>query len=179
MKRLIVLFIGLLLVIGLKAQTTGTTYTLAPGETSKVAFNYTHTGDWDATTLKDSIGGATTLYWIFKINKSQLYYYTITTEYDTVLTIARAAGNHVTVNSYGSINGTYWVKLDSTLFHPTTSYLPAGQAASAALATVGVNGLKDVTTGVLWPYIKVEAVGGDANTCSIISKLAIKIGLRY
>jgi hypothetical protein len=178
MKKLFFLIAGLLLIIGLQAQTSGTTYTLAPNETSKIAFNYTHTGDWDATSLKDSIGGTATKYWIFAVNKSQLYYYSFVTEFDTVLTQSRATGNHVTVNLYGSVNGTYWVKMDSTLFHPTTSYLPAAQEASAALAAVGVAGLKDVSTGVLWRYLKVEAVGGDANTCSIISKLHLKVGLK-
>jgi hypothetical protein len=177
MKKLILILAGIfaLMTISL-GQTTGTTYTLGTNETYKVAFNYTHTGDWDATSLKDSIGGATTLYWIFAVNKSALYYYQFLFEYDTVLTVGRAAGNHVTYNTYGSVNGTYWTKLDSCLMHPTTAYLPAAQLTTA---TSHSQSLKDVTTGVLWRYLKFEAVGGDANTCSITSKLALKIGLRY
>ena len=177
MKKFIAFMIfGLLLIAGMQAQTSGTQYTIPTNGSYVQALNYSHTGDWDATTLKDSIGGATTLYWTFAINKTRLYYYQFLFEYDTVLTVGRAAGNHVTLNTYGSINGSYWTKLDSCLMHPTTAYLPAAQLTTASSHS---QSLKDVTTGVLWRYLKFEAVGGDANTCSIISKLSLKIGERY
>jgi hypothetical protein len=179
MKKFALILAGLAFMLALGAQTSGTTYTFAPNETFKTAFTYTHTTKYSATQLKDSIGGATTLYWIFAVNKSQLYYYQFLFEYDTILIAARAAGNHVTFNTYGSIDGTYWTKLDSCLMHPTTSYLPAYVSVIAAQAALTSQSLKDVSTGVLWKYLKFEAVGADANTCSICSKLALKIGLRY
>jgi hypothetical protein len=176
MKKVLALFAALLLVIGLQAQTTGTTYTLPSGTTSYTAVALTHKGDWDATSLKDSIGGATTKYWTFAVNKSSLYYYQFLVEYDTVLTKARTVGNHVTVKLQASIDGTYFYQIDSVLFHPTTMWLPAAQVVTP---TLGVSSLKDVTTGVLWRYLRISATGGDANKCSLISKLAIKVGLRY
>jgi hypothetical protein len=165
--------------VGLQAQTSGTTYTLPVGQTYYNAFSNTHTGDWDATTLKDSIAATGTKYWVFAINKSNLYYYQFFVEFDTVLTIARAVGNHVTVWLDASIDGTNYVTIDSTLFHPTTMWLPADQSTVAASALLGVYNLRDVTTGVLYRYLKIRAVGGDAAKCSLISKLAVKVGIRY
>jgi hypothetical protein len=173
MKKLIGLFIGLLLVIGLQAQTTGTTYTLAPGVTYYNALNYTHTGDWDATTLKDSIGGTSALTWYFAVNKSQLYYFQVVCAFDTVLTHARAAGNHVTVYLYGSIDKSHWTVVDSLQYHPTAGYVPGGIYETKAVQ------MADVATGVLWRFFKVTATGVDANTCSIIYNLGLKVGLRY
>jgi hypothetical protein len=173
MKKLFGLIIGLLLFIGLQAQTSGTTYTLPPGVTSYTAFNYAHTGDYDHTSIKDSINGSAVNYWIFDIAKSQLYYFQVVCVYDTILDVARAVGNHVTVILYGSIDKSYWTMVDSLQFHPTTGYLPGGIYESKAVQ------MADVATGVLWRYLKVEATGLDAAKCAIISKLMIKVGLRY
>ncbi|HUX56218.1 MAG TPA: hypothetical protein VMV77_04545 [Bacteroidales bacterium] len=176
MKKFIAIMIGLLFTVALMAQTTGTTYTLKPNVTSVTAFSYTHTGDWDATSLKDSIGGVASLYWTFDIAKSNLYYYQFVIEYDTVLTVARAIGNHVTVALQASLDGTYFFQIDSVLFHPTTMWLPAAQVLDP---TLGITSVKDVSTGVLWRYLRIKATGGDANKCSIISKLSLKVGIRY
>ena len=173
MKKFLCLFVGLIFAIATMAQTTGTTYTFGPNETSKTAFSYTHTGDWDATSLKDSIGGTSTLTWYFAINKSNLYYFQTVVGYDTVLTVARAAGNHATVYLYGSIDKVYWTTLDSLQFHPTSGYVPGGIYATKAVQ------MADVATGVLWRFFKVTATGVDANTCSLITSLMVKIGLRY
>jgi len=175
MKKFIAIMIGLLFTAFLMAQTTGTTYTLKPNVTSYTAFNYTHTGDYDATTLKDSIGGTAALYWVFDLAKSKPYYYTIALEYDTVLTVGRAAGNHVTVRLSGSVDGSYYVSIDTVLFHPTTMWLPAAQLVSNSPAGV----LSSLSTAAVWRYLKVTATGGDANKCAIISKLAIKLGVLY
>lgn len=176
MKNFFALIIGLFVVFALSAQTSGTTYTLPTGVTSYTAFNKTHTGKWAAADVKDSVGGAVTKYWVFNINKSQLYYYQISLEFDTLLASGRSVGNHITVTTYGSIDGSYYTTIDSVLFHPTTMWLPAAQLVSSSPAG---NTLRDVTTGVLWKYIKVAAVGTDASTCSLITKLAIKVGIRY
>jgi hypothetical protein len=178
MKRSLIIIIGLLMFAVLGAQTSGTTYTLPTNVTSYTAFSLSHTGDWDATSLKDSIGGTATKYWTFNINKSNLYYYQFYVEYDTVLTSARTVGNHVTVSLQGSIDGTTFVTVDSTLFHPTTSWLPAVQTVTAARAAEGVMNLKDVSTGVLWKYLRISATGGDASTCSLITKIMVKVGLK-
>ena len=175
MKKLFVMIIGLLLIVGLQAQTSGTTYTLPSNVTWYTAFNNTHTTKYTATQLKDSIGGTASVYWDFAIQKPRLYYYQFMIEYDTVLIIGRSVGNHVTVSLQGSIDGSHFVQIDSVLFHPTTMWLPPAQLLAP---TLGASTLKDVTTGALWRYLRIKATGGDANKCSIISKLAVKVGLR-
>jgi len=168
MKKLFVLFIGLVLSVALMAQTSGTTYTLPSGVTSYMAFNYaTHT----ATCLTDSINGTASKYWVFAINKSSLYYYTLVCTYDTVKIHNRVLGNHVTVVVSGSIDGTYYTMIDSAQFHPTLANISSQTPAKSIMG--------DVATGVLWRYIKVTATGLDANKCSVINKLMIKVGIRY
>ena len=175
MKKLFVIIIGLLLLVGLQAQTSGTVYTLPSNVTWYTAFDYTHTTKYTATQLKDSIGGTAVKYWDFAIQKPRLYYYQFMIEYDTILIVGRAVGNHVTVSLQGSIDGSHFVQIDSVLFHPTTMWLPPAQLLAP---TLGASTLKDVTTGVLWRYLRVKATGGDAAKCSIISKLAVKVGLK-
>lgn len=175
MKKIFALIIGLLLVIGLQAQTSGTTYTLSPNVTYYSAHQKTHTGDWAAADLKDSIGGTATKYWIFAVNKSKLYFYTFLFEYDTVLTSNRTTGNTLYAYAQGSIDGTHFVTIDSTTLKPTASYLPPAQLVSPTKQAA----LADVATGVLWKYLKFSVTGATANECAIISKLALKVGERY
>jgi len=179
MKKLLGIIIGLLLIVGLQAQTSGTTYTLPANVTWYSAFSNSHVGDWDATTLKDSIAGtAAAKTWIFAIQKPRLYYYQFFVEYDTVLTPARVLGNHVIVWLDASIDGVTYCAIDSVLFHPDFSSLPTQIQASPTLAALRSYNLKDVTTGVLWRYLRIRAIGLDANKCAIISKLAVKVGLK-
>lgn len=177
MKKILCLFFGLLLIAGLQAQTSGTTYTLPAGQTYYNAFSLTHTGDWAAADLKDSIGGTATKYWIFAIKKPQLYYYQFNIQVDTVLTVARAVGNTVVIWLDGSIDGTNYFTVDSVIFKPTTYWIIDNATAAANLITPIAN-LRDVTTGVLWRYFKIRAVGADAAKCSLVSKLSLKVGLK-
>jgi hypothetical protein len=184
MKKLFMLFAGLLFIIGLQAQTSGTTYTLPTGTTYYNAFSLTRGAKWAVPNLVDTIGGTAVNYWIFSIKKPQLYYYQFFVEYDTVLYnpaghTMRTVGNQVQVWLDGSIDGTYFVAVDSIIFDPTTSFLPTYQQATPASALVSTLGLRDVTTGVLYRYLKIRAVGVDAGKCSLISKLSVKVGLRY
>jgi hypothetical protein len=175
MKKLFGIIVGLLLMVGLQAQTSGTTYTLASGQTYYNAFSYaTHT----ATALRDSIAGTGEKYWIFNINKSQLYYYQFFVEYDTVLIHNRVDGNNIIVWLDASVDGTTYVNIDSTSFESDARCLPAAMA-TAANATLCAMNLKDVTTGVLYRYLKIKAAGLDANKCALITKLAVKVGIRY
>lgn len=175
MKKLLLIFAALSLIIGLQAQTSGTTYTLSPNVTYYNAFQRTHTGDWAAAELVDSIGGTASKYWQFNIGKSTMYMYQFLIEYDTVLTHNRTVGNTVYAYAQGSIDGTHWVTIDSTTFKPTASYLPPAQLVSPTKQAA----LADVTTGVLWRYLRVYFTGATANECAIISKLALKVGLKY
>jgi hypothetical protein len=158
MKKLFGIIIGLLLFIGLQAQTSGTTYTLPVGATYYSAFSYTHTAKWAAASLLDTINATATKYWVFAINKSQLYYYQFFVEFDTVLASGRDVGNHITVWLEGSIDGTNYLPIDSVLFHPTTAYLPAASQATAAGALKADGKLRDVTTGQLYRYLDRKSV---------------------
>jgi len=172
MKKFLMIIMGLLLAVAIQAQTSGTVYTLGTNVTYYSAFQKTHTGDWAAADLKDSIGGTATKYWDFAINKSKLYFYQILFEYDTVLTSNRTTGNTLYAYARGSIDGTHWVTIDSTTLKPTAAYLPPAQLVTATKQAA----LADVATGVLWKYIRFTVTGATANECAIISKLAIKIG---
>lgn len=180
MKKLFLFFALLLFAVGLNAQTSGTTYVLAPGVTSKTAFNYVRSTAYTATQLKDTVSGTAVKYWIFDIAKSNLYYFQTVVVFDTTCyrpagrTAIRTLGNHVTVWLYGSIDGSYWSPIDSLIFHPTRNSLPAG-----ANGIVQAVQMKDLATGVLWRYMKVEATGADAGKASLISKLMVKVGLKY
>ena len=180
MKKFIAIISLLLFAVGLQAQTSGTTYTLPANVTSKVAFNNARSTVYSASVLKDTISGTASKYWIFDIQKSNLYFFQTVVVFDTVLykaparTVQRTVGNHVNVWLYGSIDGSYWSPIDSIQFHPTTKYLPGG----AYAVTKDVQ-MADVATGVLWRYFKIEATGVDAGKASIISKLMVKVGLRY
>jgi len=184
MKKLLCLFAGLIFAVALMAQTSGTSYTLTTGQTYySTPWNYNatppHTGTYSATAKKDSIGGTSTLYWIFNINKSNLYYYQFFIGYDTILTSARTVGNTVVVWLSGSIDGTNWCAVDSTIFKPTANWLTPIQTTVAARCLEGTMNLRDVTTGQLFRFLKVEAIGQTANECALITHIAVKVGIRY
>jgi len=117
----------------------------------------------------DTIGGTATKYWVFFVNKPELYYYVATCQFDKRLTTSRVLGNHVTLTLSGSIDGTNYVTLDTTLFHPTTGNYGMGTVKIPA---------SDVATGILWRYLKFTAVGGDADKGATLASLALKIGLK-
>ena len=174
MKKFLILMIGLLFVITLQAQTSGTTYGLASSVTSSTAFNLSKVTFWRGTQLKDSISGTASKNWVFDIAKGNLYYYQVVCSYDTVLRGHRVLGNHVIVALSGSVDGVYYTQIDSILYHPTSRYVTGGDY--GAIRSVK---MKDVSTGVLWRYLRVTATGQDANKCAIISKLMVKVGIRY
>jgi hypothetical protein len=179
MKKLIFVLLAICLSLAAMTQTSGTTYTLDPAVTYYNAFSFSHATRYSNTVLLDSIGGTAERYWVFKINKSALYYYQFFIEYDTVLVKHRGVGNHVICWLDASIDGVNYITIDSGIFHPTTKWLPAYQQTNAAYALLGAYNLRDVSTGVLYRYLKIRAAGQDANKCSLISKLAVKVGLRY
>ena len=180
MKKLLFMLAVLLFAVGLQAQTTGTVYTLQSGQTYySTPWNYTHTGDWDVTSLKDSIGGTATLTWTFALNKTQLYYYQFFIGYDTVRTSARTVGNTVVVWLDGSNDNANWCVVDSTIFKPTANWLAPIQTTVPARCLEGTMNLRDVTTGQLWRYLRIRAIGQTANECAIIPRITLKLGLRY
>jgi hypothetical protein len=160
MKKLI-LFLGLLFIaVGLFAQ-SGTVVTMGNVNTAK----YT-------PVAADTVNGtsATSKYWIFLVNKPCLYYYVVTARVDAVTTTSRSAGSHCILTMAGSIDGTNYITMDTTLFHPTTGNFSLGTVHTVAY---------DVSTGVLWKYIKFTLVPSDANKGAKLYSLAIATGNRY
>jgi hypothetical protein len=119
----------------------------------------------------DTIGGTAVKYWVFFVNKPNLYYYVSTVRFDQKTTVARSIGNHVTLALLGSIDGTNYVSIDTALIHPSASH---NQGEGKVL-----NWSYDVSTGVIWRYLKVQATGGDANKGATLVSLSMKIGNRY
>ena len=117
----------------------------------------------------DTIGGTATKYWTFFVNKPELYFYCSTVRINQRTTVGRNIGNHVTLTLMGSIDGTNFITIDTCLVHPTTG----NQGSDKVL-----NWTYDVSTGVLWRYLKVQAVGGDANKGATLASLALKVGLK-
>jgi len=162
MKKLIFLITALLFfTVGIQAQ-SGTTVLFGVNSTEA---HYTPVA---ADTLNTT--SAPTKYWQFLVNKNQLYYYVVTARIDQVTTVSRSAGAHCILTMYGSVDGTNWVSVDTTLFHPTTGNFSEGAIHVTA---------SDVSTGVLWKYLKFSATATDANKAVKLYSLAVKIGLRY
>jgi len=160
MKKLIVIFALLLFAVGLNAQ-SGTITTFPTGSTFA---KYT-------PVATDTVNGTAVKYWTFLVNKPNLYYYTVTAEFDQYKIATRSIGNHVILKMEGSIDGTAWVNIDTTLFHPAAT----GNFAEGKVLVPA----SDVATGVLWKYLKFTATGLDANKCAKLISLAIKVGNRY
>lgn len=160
MKKLITIIALLLFAVGLNAQ-SGTIVTFPSGSTFA---KYT-------PVATDTVNGTAVKSWTFLVNQSTLYYYTVTAEFDQYKIVTRSVGNHVILKMEGSIDGTAWVTVDTTLFHPAaTGNFAEGKALVPA---------NDVATGVLWKYLKFTATGLDANKCAKLISLAVKIGKRY
>jgi hypothetical protein len=161
MKKLIILSF-LVALSGIIMAQSGTTVTMGTGSTQAT---YT-------PVAADTINGtsATSKYWVFLVNKPTLYYYAVTCRVNQVTTTARAAGTHAIMTMAGSIDGTNYVTIDTTLFHPTTGNY--GEDLPHLIAY-------DLTTGVLWRYLKFTLAASDANKGAKLHSLSIKIGERY
>jgi hypothetical protein len=167
MKKLIILSF-LIALSGIIMAQSGTTVTMGNVTNAK----YT-------PVASDTIGGTATKYWIFLVNKPNLYYYVSTVKLTQLLVnplgtgTGRTTANHVTLTLSGSIDGTYYVDLDTCLVHPTVTPTTLQNMYRT------LNWTSDVSTGVLWKYLKVTAVGGDATRGATLTSLALKIGNRY
>ena len=157
MKRLFILSFLFALSVSIMAQSGST-----------VVFNNATYAKYTPV-ASDTSGGAATKYWTFFVDKPELYFYVATCQFNKRLTTSRLLGNHVTLTLSGSIDGTNYVTIDTTLFHPTTG--------NYGMETVKIPA-SDVATGVLWRYMRFTAVGGDANKGATLASLALKIGLK-
>ena len=150
MKKIILL--SFLLAIGtvLMAQRSGSTTTLLPNETTKVL----------TMTAADSLPQATTKYWVFAINKPKAQYFAVAVAVDTIV----HACNHTWVDVLGSLDGTNYVATGAT-------QVKYGGTVDSTFQ------LYDVTTGVMWKYLKVQFVNKDYNAIGArVTGLSIKVG---
>jgi hypothetical protein len=162
MKKFIFLVIALLSLAVFTQAQSGTTVVMATNGTQAA---YTPVA---ADTLNGT--SAATKYWQFLINKPNLYYYVVTCQFNAKTTVARAAGTHLILTMSGSVDGTNFVTIDTTLFHPGTGNYSMGAVRVPA---------SDVATGILWKYVRFTAVASDANKAATLVSLGIKIGNRY
>ena len=148
MKKLFILFVLLVFSISVMGQRTAS---LLPNETYKVL---TMTG-------ADTVGYATTVYFTFALNKPKTQYWAVAAKMDPT----GVGTPHVWVTVWGSIDGTNFVNTGAT----TVKY---GGGADSLFQIV------DVSTGILWKYLKVQFAGvaGTANKGELIKALAIKVG---
>ena len=157
MKKIIALIsVILLFAVSINAQRSGSTTTLLPQQTYKVL-----------TMLPvDSVQSLATAYWVFALNKPKTQYYAVAIQMDCVGTTTLKG--HTWINTYGSIDGTTWV---NTGF----STIKYGGTADSTMV------IYDVSTGILWKYLKVAFVGKKANGGvttfgNAVRELAIKVG---
>lgn len=165
MKKFIAILVLFSLALMSFAQ-SGTVKVMSPTATkasyvSPVAAN-THTG---YVSGGDTIGGTQVKYYDFAINKDNLYYYTFVVAIDTVRTHHRVLANTVSTQLQGSIDGTNFINVGSAVvFH--------GKADTTFTIT-------DVSTGVLWPVLRVKCTGQTANKGAALKSVNLKIGIKH
>lgn len=165
MKKILALItIMLLIAVSASAQRTvsaasGSTTTFLPQE------NYVKVN----TTAADTVGGTNVKYWIFNLSKSKPQFYSYVMKLDTIRVHSRGAGNRLQVKHYGSLDGSTWVQIGSTFFYNRN----AGTLGDSTFAVT------DISTGVLWKYLKLEFTGVVANKCSKPQSFTLKIVDKY
>lgn len=149
MKKLVLVFALLAFVLSANAQRSGSTTTFLPNETYK---NLTMT---TADTVE------TTSYWKFALNKPKTQYFSFAVGVDTA-TYSQAG--HIWFTVWGSVDGSTWVNTGVT----TVKF---GASVDSTFS------MSDVSTGVLWKYLKLQAVNiNQAVRSHRISAISIKVG---
>lgn len=160
MKKLFILISLLFIAMCIEAQVavvkaSGSTIAFLPNQRSVAV----------TTTAGDTVGGINVKYWIFNVSKAKLQFWSYVVNIDTIRRKTRVAGNRVAVKNYGSINGTTWVPIGSTIFYNKN----AGTNNDSTFA------FSDVATGVLWNYLKLEFTGVVANKASKPTVIQLKV----
>jgi hypothetical protein len=153
MKKLIILLFLLTLSVGLIAQRAGTT--------TGVPFINGVGVKALTMTSADTVGYATTVYWNFDFGiQHKLAFWAVAVKMNPT----GVGTPHVHVTVWGSNDGTNFVNTGAT----TVKY---GGGADSLFQMV------DVTTGVLWRYLKVQFAGvaGTANKGELVKALSIKV----
>lgn len=141
--------VGLLIVVTMQAQRSASTTTFLPNETIKTL----------TLTAADSVTQGGTSYWKFAINKPKLQYFAFVVEVDTMGSV----NNHIYVDVKGSLDGSTWVATGAT-------QVKYGATVDSTFSLV------DVSTGVLWKYLKLQFVSQDANVKgSLVKAVTLKV----
>ena len=130
MKKLITLLFLVAFTLSVSAQRSGSTTALA-----QTAYYKTLT-----MTAADSVDG--TSYWIFALNKPGVQYFSFAVRADTA---TKSEACHTGFTVWGSIDGTAW----------TNTGITEVKFAGTVDSTFSMS---DVSTGVLWRYLKLQAV---------------------
>jgi hypothetical protein len=150
MKKLFILMVFLAFTLNVIGQHTTSTITFLPNETYKTV----------TLTAADSIHRGGTSYWRFALNKPKTQYFAFAVELDTI----GAVGAHVWVDVLGSIDGTTYVTTGAT-------QVKYGATVDSTFSLV------DVSTGVLWRYLKLQLVSKTQTYYgSLIKAISVKIG---
>lgn len=160
MKKIIALIsVILLFAVSMSAQ-FGTTKTLLPNQTSIAVTPVA--GD----TIHGSDAASTTHYYTFAINKPKLQYFSFIVKLDSTKTHNRVLANHV------------WVQVLGSLTNPTGNdgWVAIGSPVKYGASIDSTFSYSDVSTGVLWKYLKIRFSGITDDKCSTLSKLELKVG---
>lgn len=112
-------------------------------------------------TATDVIAGATSLHKICKVEKGYIYYYNITVDIDTV---TGGGGNAVSCILAGSNDNVNFTTITDVTY-----------AASADT----VFRYADVSTGVLWRYLRFTMTGDGASAAAELQKFNVKVAAKY
>jgi hypothetical protein len=149
MKKLITLLFLVALTLSVSAQRSGSTTTFLPNETYKTL------------TMTDADSVRTTSYWVFAINKPKTQYFSFAVRSDTA---TKSTASHVWFTVWGSVDGVVYTNTGVT----TVKF---GGSIDSTFA------LSDVSTGVLWKYLKLQAVNiHTERRAQRVGAISLKVG---
>jgi hypothetical protein len=140
MKKLFVLIALVAFTLSVSAQRSAST-TALNGASTKVF----------SMLAVDSITQHATAYWIVDVNRPKLYYFAVNVAIDT---ITNTPCGKTTWDVQGSMDKTNWIATSATQVRP------GGTTAGLVVDTTFYMG--DVSTGVLWRYLKIKAVSSSS-----------------
>jgi hypothetical protein len=149
MKKLITLLFLVALTLSVSAQRSGSTTAFAQAEYYK---NLTMIA---ADTVES------TSYWIFALNKPKVQYFSFAVKCDTA---TLTSPSHIWFDVKGSVDGVTWV-------NTTATTVKFGGSVDSTFS------LSDVSTGVLWRYLKLQAVNvNPERRAHRVANIGVKIG---
>lgn len=153
MKKILILSLLLALTVSLTAQRSGSTTSLGVSTMKTLTL-----------TAVDSITQGATAYWTFTVDPAKSYYFCFAAAIDTIT----HGNNRLSATVWGSMDNTNFVNTGIT---QVNIFPTAGGGADTTFQ------MTQVTTPVLWKYLKFRLVSLDANVVgSRLKGLSLKIG---